>query len=157
MSGNNFATMILEQEDVFEKIDRRSIKLRYNAYCNGAKKYRNNLEAVCELYRECVLYNKSLKNNPVEGVYDGEWKKGESLDLSGFPDEVIRKVENTKKNDFDEWGEPDPMEKDYSIEEILEMNTVVSVQSEDKKMNNDKELFDIESLYETDESLMDLY
>ena len=31
----------IECEDINSKIDRRAIKLRYNAYCNGAKKYQN--------------------------------------------------------------------------------------------------------------------
>lgn len=79
---------IIECEDFFEKIDRRSIKLRYNAYCNGAKKYRNNLDAVIELQKEGIAYNKSLGYKPVEGCYDGEYKQGEMLDLSVFPDEV---------------------------------------------------------------------
>ena len=83
----------VECEDFFEKLDRRAIKLRYNAYCDGAKKYISNPAAVIDLYRECVAYNKSLKYKPIEGGYDGEWKQGEPLDLSVFPDEV--------KNDVD--------------------------------------------------------
>ena len=144
----------VECEDVFERIDRRSIKLRYNAYCNAAKKYKNNPDAVCELYKECLLYNKSLKDNPVEGVYDGEWKKGEPLDLSIFPEGIVKNMGNANKVDKDQWGEPDLMEKNYRMDEILEMNAVYS---DDEKNDSDTELFDIENLYETDESLRDLY
>ena len=36
----------IECEDTYSKIDRRAIKLRYNAYCNGAKKYKNNPKLV---------------------------------------------------------------------------------------------------------------
>ena len=61
----------VECEDFVEKLDRRAIKLRYNAYCEGAKKY-NDPAAVIALYRECLAYNKSLKYKPVEGCYDGE-------------------------------------------------------------------------------------
>ncbi len=34
----------VECEDFVEKLDRRAVKLRYNAYCNNAKKYRNNFD-----------------------------------------------------------------------------------------------------------------
>ena len=104
----------VECEDFVEKLDRRAIKLRYNAYCEGAKKYINNSAVVIALYRECLAYNKSLKYKPVEGYYDGEYKQGELLDLSVFPDEVRNEVD-------DNWGEPIPMEHDFSVEEILDM------------------------------------
>ncbi len=108
----------VECEDFCEKLDRRAIKLRYNAYCNDAKKYIDNPAAVIALYRECVAYNKSLKYKPVEGCYDGEWKQGELLDLSVFPDEVRNQVD-------DNWGEPDPI--DFSIEEMLDMSVIGEV------------------------------
>lgn len=100
----------VENEEFYEKIDRRAIKLRYNAYCNGAKKYINNPAAIISLYKECKQYNKSLKSKPVEGCYDGEWKHGELLDLSVFPDGV-------KNQTDDNWGEV----IDFSIEEMLDM------------------------------------
>lgn len=105
----------VECEDFVEKLDRRAIKLRYNAYCDGAKKY-NDPVAVIALYKECLEYNKSLKYKPVEGYYDGEYKQGELLDLSVFPDDVKNEVD-------DNWGEPVSMEHDFSIEEILDMPT----------------------------------
>lgn len=89
----------VECEDFVEKLDRRAIKLRYNAYCNDAKKYRNNFDAEVDLYRQCIAYNKSLKYKPVEGYYDGEYKQGELLDLSVFHDKVRNEVD-------DNWGEP---------------------------------------------------
>ena len=73
------------------------------------------------LYRECLAYNKSLKYKPVEGYYDGEYKQGELLDLSVFPDEV-------KNEGDDNWGEPVSMEHDFTIEEILDMPTEGEVQ-----------------------------
>ena len=111
----------VECEDFVEKLDRRSGKLRYNAYCNDAKKYRNNFDAEVDLCRQCIAYNKSLKYKPVEGCYDGEYKQGELLDLSIFPDKVRNAVD-------DNWGEPVPMEHDFSIEEILDMSTDCEVQ-----------------------------
>ena len=113
----------VECEDFVEKLDRRAIKLRYNAYCEGAKKYINNPAAVIALYRECLAYNKSLKYRPVEGYYDGEYKQGELLDLSVFPGEVRNAVD-------DNWGEPITMEHDFSIEEMLDMPTEGEVLSE---------------------------
>jgi GIY-YIG catalytic domain protein len=111
----------VECEDLVEKLDRRAIKLRYNAYCNGAKKYIDNSAAVIALYRECIKYNKSLKSKPVEGCYNGEWKQGELLDLSVFPDEVRNQAD-------DNWGEV----IDFSIEEMLDM----PVMGEDNEQNN---------------------
>ena len=75
----------IECEDINSKIDRRAIKLRYNAYCNGAKKYKNNPELVENLIQECINYNKSLEFKPIEGGYDGEFKQGTPLDMSVFP------------------------------------------------------------------------
>lgn len=114
-------TDTVECEDFVEKLDRRAIKLRYNAYCNDAKKYRNNFDAEVDLCKQCLAYNKSLKYKPVEGYYDGEYKQGELLDLSVFPDEVRNAVD-------DNWGEPNSMEQDFSIEEILDMPTEGEVQ-----------------------------
>ena len=111
----------VECEDFVEKLDRRAIKLRYNAYCSGAKKYRNNFDAEVDLCRQCIAYNKSLKYKPVEGYYDGEYKQGELLDLSVFPDEVRNAVD-------DNWGDPVSMEHDFSIEEIMDMPTEGEVQ-----------------------------
>ena len=104
----------VECEDWVEKLDRRAIKLRYNAYCDGAKKYINNPAAVVALYKECVAYNKSLKYKPVEGYYDGEYKQGELLDLSVFPGDVRNEAD-------DNWGDPVSMEHDFSVEEMLDM------------------------------------
>ena len=113
----------VECEDFVEKLDRRAIKLRYNAYCNDAKKYRNNFDAEVDLCRQSIAYNKSLKYKPVEGYYDGEYKQGELLDLSVFPDNVRNEAD-------DNWGEPVPMENDFSVEEILDMPTECEVQNE---------------------------
>ena len=46
----------VECEDFVEKLDRRAIKLRYNAYCEGAKKYINDPAAVIALYKECIRH-----------------------------------------------------------------------------------------------------
>lgn len=115
----------VECEDFVEKLDRRAIKLRYNAYCDGAKKY-NDPAAVIALYKECLAYNKSLKYKPVEGYYDGEYKQGELLDLTVFSDEVRNEVD-------DNWGEPVSMEQDFTIEEILDMPVMSESKAGDYK------------------------
>jgi hypothetical protein len=89
----------VECEDICEKIDRRSIKLRYNAYCNGAKKYKDNPDAVRKLLKECRLYNKSLEYNPIMGNADNDYKQCEALDLSVFSDG------NVVPQNKDIWGE----------------------------------------------------
>ena len=59
-------------EEFSEKIDRRSIKLRYNAFCEGSKKY-DDIEEVKKLYSDCLKYNDSIKKNPIAGTYEGEY------------------------------------------------------------------------------------
>lgn len=120
----------VECEDFYEKLDRRSVKLRHNAYCSGAKKYRNNFDAEVDSCRQCIAYNKSLKYKPVEGYYDGEYKQGELLDLSVFPDDVRNAVD-------DNWGEPVSMEHDFTIEEMFNMSTEGEVLSEPTLTNID--------------------
>ena len=139
----------VESEDIIGKIDRRAIKLRYNAYCNGAKKYINNPDTVIDLYRECVIYNKSLKAKPVEGCYDGEWKQGELLDLSVFPDEVKNLAD-------DNWGEP----IDFSIEEMLDMPVMGDEYSEQNNSSDneshDKSNHELFCVTEEDLDLIDM-
>lgn len=167
----------VECEDILTKIDRRAIKLRYNAFCDGAKKYQDNHDAVIALYNECKLYNKSLKCKPVEGSCDGEWKQGEPLELSVFPDDVVNGV---PKISDDQWGETDSMEHDFFVEEMLDMPTVSEIQinptqkmsvtdsdlqneGDNQKIDSEKrsqissnpsrddlELIDIESLFDED-------
>lgn len=130
----------IECEDILSKIDRRSIKLRYNAFCKGAKRYLNNPESIQKLYIECLKYNKSLKASHIEGGYgaDKEWKMGEELDLSVFPENI---------DAYDEWGETDSLDKDYSIEEILEMPTINEV-GVHVDANKNVKLIDIDSIFE---------
>ena len=95
----------IECEDINSKIDRRAIKLRYNAFCNGAKKYKNNPDLVESLIKECIEYNKSLEFKPIEGGYDGEFKQGEPLDMSVFPNISVKETDDIWGEDIDddEW------------------------------------------------------
>ena len=94
-----------ECEESKSKIERRAIKLRYNAYCNGAKKYKNNPDLVESLIKECIEYNKSLEFKPIEGGYDGEFKQGEPLDMSVFPNISVKETDDIWGEDIDddEW------------------------------------------------------
>ena len=125
----------VECEDIFEKLDRRSIKLRYNAYCSDAKKYRDNPAAILVLYNECVKYNKSLNFRKIEGSYDGEYKQGEALDLFVFSEDIEKWNEIygvSESIDTDEWGEADPLEHDFTVAEIIEMPVISNLQCENK-------------------------
>lgn len=102
----------VECEDDYEKIDRRSIKLRYNAFCNGAKRYQNNPAAIMQLLEECRKYNKSLDYKPIETLdSDGKFKEADKLDLSVFDNIPQDFVESS-----DEWGEADPLTHKNNIE-----------------------------------------
>lgn len=114
MAAGKYADSV-ECEEFCENIDRRSIKLRYNAFCDGAKKY-EDMEEVKKLYADCLKYNKSVKSNPVSGTYDGEYKEGGELALSVFPElEVDCEIE-------DVWGESNPLEQ-LDMEDIFEIET----------------------------------
>ena len=114
MAAGKYADSV-ECEEFYENIDRRSIKLRYNAFCAGSKKY-EDMEEVKKLYADCLKYNKSVKLNPVSGTYEGEYKEGGELDLSVFPKlEIDCEFKGV-------WGEPDPLEQ-FDIEDIFEKET----------------------------------
>lgn len=115
MAAGKYADSV-ECEKFYENnIDRRSIKLRYNAFCDGSKKY-ENMEEVKKLYADCLKYNKSIKLNPVSGTYDGEYKEGGELDLSVFSElEVDCEIESV-------WGEQNPLEQ-INMEDIFEIET----------------------------------
>lgn len=114
MAAGKYADSV-ECADFYESIDRRSIKLRYNAFCNSSKKY-EDMEEVKKLYADCLKYNKSIKLNPVSGTYDGEYKEGGELDLSVFPKLEI-------DCEFkDVWGEPNSLEQ-LDMEDIFEIET----------------------------------
>lgn len=93
----------VEAEEFVEKIDRRAIKQRYNAYCKGSKKYVGDPAAVEQLYKDCEKYNKTLKIDPIIVEEDGKYKKSAGLDLSVFPAELRAK---------NIWGKPDHID-DY--------------------------------------------
>ena len=115
MAAGKYADSVECEEFYENNIDRRSIKLRYNAFCDGSKKY-EDMEEVKKLYADCLKYNKSVKLIPVSGTYDGEYKEGGELDLSVFPElEVDCEIESV-------WGEQNPLEQ-INMEDIFEIET----------------------------------
>lgn len=115
MAAGKYADSVECEEFYENNIDRRSIKLRYNAFCDGSKKY-EDMEEVKKLYADCLKYNKSIKLNPVSGTYDGEYKEGGELDLAVFPElEVDCEIEAV-------WGEQNPLEQ-INMEDIFEIET----------------------------------
>ena len=109
----------VECEDDYEKIDRRAIKLRYNAFCNGAKRYQNDPAAIMQLVEECRKYNKSLDYKPMDVLdSDGKFKQAGKLDLSVF-DNIHQNI--GERADMDEWGEADPLSYENNIE-VCEMS-----------------------------------
>ncbi len=78
-------------------INRTSIKLQYNAFCKGAKKYKNDNKLILSLYNECEKYNKSLISQKNDNL--------NPLDLSVF-DKYLYEIALNKTDD-DIWGEED--------------------------------------------------
>jgi len=115
---------------------RTSTKLKYNNFLKGSKKYDDRKE-VENLFIACVGYNDSFKDFPNDDI--------DYLDLSvfekyGFDIPTYEsKKSNKKKNDSvdDNWGEPISMEKDFTIEEILDMPTESNLVLNDKTIDID--------------------
>lgn len=117
--------------------NRTSVKLKYNNFLHGSKKYKS-LEEVEKLYKECIRYNESFKDFPNDDI--------DYLDLSVFKkygfDIPIYENKKSNKNKItdDDWGEPNSMEtqdNNFSIEEILNMPIESDLVSEDKSVDID--------------------
>lgn len=89
-------------------VDRTAIKLRYNAFVNESKKYKDNRVLVRELYDDCIKYNESFKDFPNENI--------SFLDMTVFDKYGFHKnSKHTKGNDkniHEQWGERDMID-DY--------------------------------------------
>lgn len=118
--------------------NRTSVKLKYNNFLHGSKKY-NSLEEVEKLYKECIRYNESFKDFPNDNI--------DYLDLSVFKeygfDIPIYENKKSNKNKItsdDDWGKPVAMDiedNDFSVEEILDMPIESDLLSEDKSVDVD--------------------
>ncbi len=117
--------------------NRTSVKLKYNNFLHGSKKY-NSLEEVEKLYKECIRYNESFKDFPNDNI--------DYLDLSVFKeygfDIPIYKSKKSNKNKItsDDWGEPNSIDiedNDFTIEEMLGMPIESDLVSKDKTADVD--------------------
>lgn len=117
--------------------NRTSVKLKYNNFLHGSKKY-DSLEEVEKLYKECIRYNESFKDFPNDNI--------DYLDLSVFKeygfDILIYENKKSNKNKItdDDWGKPVAMDiedNDFSVEEILDMPIESDLLSEDKSVDVD--------------------
>lgn len=119
---------------------------------------RKGKETVVNSNNVYALEEKYLDNSAKENLR--EYLKFSCGYIDGFYSFSNNLPENEKnKKDaftFDQWGEPDAMH-DFSEEEMLDMSTLGEAQTEDSETDSDSDLFDIDSLYETDESLLELY
>lgn len=122
-------------------IDRTSIKLRYNHFVNGSKKY-NDRKEVDKLRKDCIRYNDSFKDFPNDDI--------DYIDLSVFkeygfdiPTYESKKSNKKKIDSDDDWGEPNSMDiedNDFSIEEILNMPVESDLISESVKSTISKDI-----------------
>lgn len=118
--------------------NRTSVKLKYNNFLHGSKKY-NSLEEVEKLYKECIRYNESFKDFPNDNI--------DYLDLSVFKeygfDILIYESKKSNKNkitSYDDCGESNSMETEdnkFIVEEILDMPIQSDLISEDKDADVD--------------------
>ena len=105
-------------EEDFKELDRRSIKMRYNSFRKGGKKYENNLPLIIELYSDCVLYNKSLEKNPIDVKGGEHLEPRQELDLSVF---------NKYLHVDADFQNGNTIEKTYTIEEMLDFSIASDV------------------------------
>ena len=117
--------------------NRTSVKLKYNNFLHGSKKY-NSLEEVEKLYKECIRYNESFKDFPNDNI--------DYLDLSVFKEYGFdipiyeNKKSNKNKITSDDWGEPNSIDiedNDFTIEEMLGMPIESDLVSKDKTADVD--------------------
>ena len=111
-------------------INRTSIKLRYNHFINNSPKY-DDIKEVKKLKNDCIKYNESFKTHPNDDI--------DYLDLSVFEEYGFdipayeSKKSNKKIAPDDNWGEPNSMEEDFTIEEMLDMPVESDQVSEPEK------------------------
>lgn len=115
--AESYAELIATEED-FKELDRRSIKMRYNSFRKGGKKYENNLPLIIELYSDCVLYNKSLEKNPIDVKGGEHLEPRQELDLSVFNKYLHVEADSQNGN---------TIEKTYTIEEMLDFSIASDV------------------------------
>ncbi len=83
-------------------VDRTSIRIRYNYFCKGSKKYIDNPELVKELYDDCIKYNKSFEKFPNDRInlIDLEVFKEYGFDNIPVFEEKSENVDNENTDDM---------------------------------------------------------
>lgn len=150
-------TIVKTRKNKTQADKNRRLGAIYNQICLGNTDYDEN--TIKEVYKYVTNKNKALQEEINEKYSQNYLTSSDEVYIEKLQSQ-IRDVSIFDQFDFittsNQWGEPDAM-YDFSEEEILEMDTANSVQDDNKEADGDTELFDIESLYETDESLKDLY
>lgn len=90
----------IETQAISTNINRGAIRQRFNAFDKDSKKYKDNIDLVVQLYKDCIAYNKSLSVNPIEDKKN-DYKPVNLIDMSKFKEYGL--VEE-KDNVDDIWG-----------------------------------------------------
>ena len=87
-------------------------------------------QTIIEIYRYAVEYNKLHEG---DSFYEDKLKDLEFFEQFPFITEDCLKEKPKRKLpiDDDNWGEPNSMEKDFSVEEMLDMPTLNDVEITD--------------------------
>lgn len=119
---------------------RKSMGAKYSYLVSGQKEY--DKQTIIEIYKYAVEFNR---------IHDGDYYYEDKLkDLNFFKqypfitDDLLQK-KTQKAVDKNIWGKPDPMDKDYSLEEIVEMATTSDIA---EGCSSDSEKIDIDSIFE---------
>lgn len=155
MYGVDHKIVVSKKNKAQADINRR-LGAIYNQICMGNTGY--DKETIKAVYKYVVNKNKALQED-IDSKYAQTYMTDSDVAWVEKLKSQIRETSIFDQFDFisdpkvsdDQWGEVDPL-IDFSIEEIVEMNVITSVQDNNKEVDSD-----IDSLYETDESLMDLY
>lgn len=99
--------------------ERKSLGAKYFNLVSGNKLY--DEKTIIEIYRYAVEYNEMHGG---DCFYEGKLKDLDFFDQFPFITEDYLKERPKRKLPDDVWGEPDPLEKDFSIEEINNMPTL---------------------------------
>lgn len=115
---------------------RKSMGAKYYNLVERGKGY--DEETIIDIYKYAVEYNETYAE---DDFYADKLKDLEFFKQFPFITEDCLKGEKKikhKKSDEVIWGEPDPMENDYSVEEILNMPTLNSIYEELEIDNRDE-------------------
>lgn len=99
--------------------ERKSLGAKYYNLVSGNKLY--DEKTIIDIYRYAVEYNRIHDD---DYFYEDKLKDLDFFEQFPFITEDCLKEKPKRKLPDDVWGEPDPLEKDFSIEEINNMPTL---------------------------------